>query len=174
MREPFCMTLGTTRNWHVIERLRLSAIIFTAAAIWGLLLIFGGTAVPPGFMQPFSKVVAYSRCYLLRSISGSGGFPILRQWLVKRPVLAGTWRTEVRSNWIDPAGQQITPIAGYMAVRQETFSTLSLCLITQSRGQRYSAQKLSEVRTGAIAYLVSTETSQGSACATEAQCITAH
>ena len=124
----------------MIERLHLSAIIFTAAAIWGLLLIFGGTAVPPGFMQPFSKVVGILTLLLTAFDLWLWRLPILRQWLVKRPVLAGTWRTEVRSNWIDPAGQQITPIAGFMVV-QQTFSTLSLCLIThESRSEVLGAE----------------------------------
>lgn len=42
-----------------------------------------------------------------------------------------TWKVDIRSNWKDPAtGTSIAPIEGYMVIRQ-TFSTLSLRLLTE-------------------------------------------
>src|SRR3954470_8222553 len=55
---------------------------------------------------------------------------LLHEWFVKRPVIDGTWKLQLRSNWKDPATQNtIPPIEGYMVVRQ-TFSTLSMRLLT--------------------------------------------
>ena len=50
---------------------------------------------------------------------------------MKRPVIDGTWKVQLRSNWKDPiaAGATVAPIEGYMVVRQ-TFSTLSMRLLT--------------------------------------------
>jgi hypothetical protein len=55
--------------------------------------------------------------------------PFLR-WFVKRPVIDGTWKVEIQSNWIDPStSQPIEPIMAFMAIRQ-TLSTLSMRLMT--------------------------------------------
>jgi hypothetical protein len=46
------------------------------------------------------------------------------------PVIDGTWRAELHSNWNDAAGAPIRPIRGYMVIRQ-TFLNLSLRLLTE-------------------------------------------
>jgi hypothetical protein len=56
--------------------------------------------------------------------------PFLHGWVVKRPVLTGTWRAELRSNWKDAGGAPIPPIEGYVVIRQ-TFLNLSLRLLTK-------------------------------------------
>ena len=124
----------------MIERLHLSAIILTAAVIWGLSLLFQGVAVSLSWFQPFSKVVGVLMLLLTAFDLWLWRVRFLQGWLVKRPVLTGTWRTEVRSNWKDPAtGQQIAPVAAFMVIRQ-TFSTLNLCLITdESRSELLGA-----------------------------------
>jgi len=67
--------------------------------------------------------------------------PWLRGWLVRRPLLDGTWRSEIRSNYKDPTtGNQIAPLAGFIVIRQ-TFSRLNLCLITEeSRSELLGAE----------------------------------
>src|SRR5262249_29828023 len=55
--------------------------------------------------------------------------PFLRGWLVKRPVIDGTWRAELRSNWKDADGNAIAPIRGYVVIRQ-TLLNLSVRLFT--------------------------------------------
>lgn len=127
----------------MIERLHLSALILTAAAIWGLLLILEGVAVSPAWMHPFSKVVGAVMILLTAFDLWLWRLPFLRGWLVKRPVLDGTWRAEVRSNWKDPAtGVQVGVISGFMVIRQ-TFSRLALCLITEeSRSELLGAEIL--------------------------------
>jgi hypothetical protein len=114
----------------MIERLHLSAIILTAAVIWGVLLLLQGVPVSPDWLKPFSKVIGILMSLLAAFDLWLWRWPIFRGWLVKRPLLTGTWRAEVRSNWIDPiTGRQIAPISAFMVIRQ-TFSRLTLCLIT--------------------------------------------
>jgi hypothetical protein len=55
--------------------------------------------------------------------------PLLHGWLVKRPVIEGTWRAEVRSDWKDSTGNAIPPVHGYMVIRQSLLN-LSLRLLT--------------------------------------------
>ena len=125
----------------MIEKLHLSAIILTAAAIWGVLLILEGVAVSPGLIRPYSTVVGVLTMLLTAFDLWAWRLPILQGWLVKRPVLTGTWRAEIHSNWIDPAtGHRIAPIAAFMVIRQ-TFSTLTLSLLTdESRSELLGAE----------------------------------
>jgi hypothetical protein len=125
----------------VIEKLHLSAIIFTAAVIWGVLLIVEGVPVSPSWFHPFSQVVGAVMILLTAFDLWLWRLPFLQGWMVKRPNVTGTWRAEVRSEWVDPDTQQRRPpIPGFMVIRQ-TFSTLSLCLITdESRSELLGAE----------------------------------
>ena len=125
----------------MIERLHLSAIILTAAVVWGVLLLLQGVPVSPSWFQPFSKVVGALMILLAAFDLWLWRLPFLQGWMVKRPNLSGTWRAEVRSEWVDPdTGQRKVPIAGFMVIRQ-TFSTLSLCQITaESRSELLGAE----------------------------------
>jgi len=56
--------------------------------------------------------------------------PILQGWLVKLPNLQGTWKGELRSDWINPAtGQPIAPISVALVIKQD-FSSISCTLLT--------------------------------------------
>lgn len=125
----------------MIERLHLSALILTAAALWGVLLLLQGVPVSPQWFHPFSKVVGVLMILLTAFDLWLWRLPFLHGWLVKRPDLIGTWRAEIVSNWVNPeTGQRIAPISAYMVVRQ-TFSRLSLCLITdESRSELLGAE----------------------------------
>jgi hypothetical protein len=114
----------------MIEKMHMSAILLFAAGLWGCMLLLEGVAVTPVYFRPYSTVLGAVMMLLAAFDLWLWRLPILQGWLVKRPVLNGTWRAEIRSNWIDPAtGHKIDPIAGFMVARQ-TFSRLALRLIT--------------------------------------------
>ena len=127
----------------MIERLHLSAIILVAAVLWAALLILEGVAIEVSWFRPFSAVVGASLLLIAAFDLLLWRVPFLHPWFVKRPDLRGTWRAEIRSNWKAPAtGQPIPPITAYMAIRQ-TFSKLSLRLITsESRSELLGAEIL--------------------------------
>lgn len=55
---------------------------------------------------------------------------VFRRWLSNRPDLRGTWKGELRSNWVDPAtNQKKGPIEVYLAIRQ-TNSTIDVRLFS--------------------------------------------
>jgi hypothetical protein len=61
---------------------------------------------------------------------------IFKGWLVRRPRLWGTWRAELRPDWVDPTtGQQIPPVKGFMTIRQ-TYSRPQLQLYTAESQSR--------------------------------------
>ena len=56
---------------------------------------------------------------------------LLQKWLVKVPDLQGTWRGELKSDWINPeTGEKINPIPIVLVIRQ-TFSNIKCTLMTE-------------------------------------------
>ncbi len=56
---------------------------------------------------------------------------LLQGWLIKVPDLQGTWRGELKSDWIDPStGKGINPIPIVLVIRQN-FSNIKCTLMTQ-------------------------------------------
>ena len=117
-------------NRLLVKQLHIRAILLVAAVAWLVALLLAGTAVSPALAKPFSlvasaviAVVAAFDLYLWR-------MPVLRGWFVERPDLRGTWAVTIRSLWVDPAtGTNPPPIQAYLVVRQ-TYTTLSLRLLT--------------------------------------------
>jgi hypothetical protein len=133
----------------VIEKLHMSAILMIAAALWGCMLIFEGLSITPAYFHPFSTVLGVIMALLGLFDVWLWRLKLLQGWFVKRPVLNGTWRAEIRSNWVDPAtGKQIAPIAAFMVVRQ-TFSRMSLTLITPESRSELLGAEISRGGTGA-------------------------
>jgi hypothetical protein len=125
----------------MIERLHLSTVIFVAAAIWGVLLLADGTAIAPAWFHPFSRVVGLIAVLLSIFDIWLWRWRILQGWFVKRPVIDGTWRAEIRSDWVNPeTNLRIGPIPCFMVIRQ-TFSRLTLSLMTEeSRSELLGAE----------------------------------
>lgn len=114
----------------MIERLHLSTLILIAALLWAALLALEGVAITAAWFRPFSVVIALLLLLLTAFDLYLWRLPFLQAWFVKRPLLDGTWKADVRSNWKNPdTGKAIDPIEGFMVIRQ-TFSRLSLRLLT--------------------------------------------
>ncbi len=108
----------------------VKAIIYTAVAIWAVVLLVSGQKLSSDLLRPLSTVTSL---VVLLSMAFELWFwklPLLHGWLVKRPVIEGTWRAELRSNWKDPGGTTIPPVEGFVVIRQ-TFLNLSLRLLTK-------------------------------------------
>jgi len=108
----------------------VKAIIYTAMTIWAIALLLSGQKPSLDLLRPLSTVTS---AVVLLSIAFElwlWKLPFLHGWLVKRPVIEGTWRAELRSNWKDATGAAISPLEGYVVIRQ-TFLNLSLRLLTK-------------------------------------------
>ncbi len=115
----------------MISKTHLSTILLFAAIIWGgLLVVASGVAVSISWLKPLSTVTGILLFLLGTFDLWLWRLSILQGWFVKRPIIRGTWRAILRSTWIDPAtGQGLEPIEGFMVIRQ-TYSSLSLRLLT--------------------------------------------
>lgn len=109
----------------------IKAIIYVAVLAWTVILYINHEAIKSVWLQPLSTVITVVLYAVIAFDLWLWKLPFLHSWFVKRPAIDGTWKVEIRSNWTDPAtGTRIAPVEGYMVVRQ-TFSTLSLRLLTQ-------------------------------------------
>jgi hypothetical protein len=124
-------------------RIHVSALLLFASTVWGLALVLGGITLPPGAFGPFSIVVGSLVFALSVFDVWLWRVPVLQGWFVKRPALYGTWRVTFHSDWVDPeTNEGIPPKVGYMAVRQ-TYSSLSMKLMTDESTSSLVAEGLS-------------------------------
>ena len=123
-----------------MNRTQISAFLILSVVLWAGLLWLKGVPLTWDLFLPFGSVVGAVSSILLLFDAWLWRWSIFRRWLLKRPLLHGTWKVELQSDWIDPlTGHGIPVIHCYMIVRQ-TASKLSLNLVTQeSRSETVSA-----------------------------------
>ena len=109
----------------------IKAIIYVTVLVWTIVLYGNHAAITSAWPQHLSMVITIVLYAVMAFDLWLWKLPFLHDWFVKRPVIDGTWKVEIRSNWKDPVtGADIKPVEGYMVIRQ-TFSTLSLRLLTE-------------------------------------------
>lgn len=108
----------------------VKAIIYTAVAVWAVVLLIGGPKLSADLLRPVSAVTSIVVLLSIAFELWLWKLPVLRGWLVKRPVIEGTWRAELSSNWQDAGGAAIPPVRGYVVIRQSLLN-LSLRLLTE-------------------------------------------
>jgi hypothetical protein len=135
-------------------RTQVQVVLVIAVIVWAGLLFVEGVTLKPSYLKPFSLTVAVVILILLAFERWLWRIPPVAKAL-HRPVLRGTWKGQLKSNWIDPrTGQEIEPIDIFLLVRQ-TYSTVSLRLMTQESTSRSLVASLESHR-DEIATLTST------------------
>jgi hypothetical protein len=108
----------------------IKAIVYGVVLAWTVVLYANHEAINSSWLRPLSAVMTAVLYAVMAFDLWLWRIPFLHSWFVKRPVIDGTWKVEIRSNWKNPAtGKDVAPVEGYMVIRQ-TFSTLSLRLLT--------------------------------------------
>lgn len=108
----------------------IKAIVYVAVLAWTIVLYINHQAIHSAWLQPLSTVITVVLYAVMAFDLWLWKLPVLHGWFVKRPVIDGVWKVLINSNWHDPAtGAGIPPVEAYMVVRQ-TFSTLSMRLLT--------------------------------------------
>ncbi|TGM74399.1 hypothetical protein EHR01_10590 [Leptospira mtsangambouensis] len=129
----------------MISRLHLSSFIGLTVGIWLLALWFQGMPVLSSeFIKPFSLVVGTISVFVTVFNKYLWSWKIFRGWYVDRPDLRGTWKLELKSDWINPnTGKPIPTILGFVTIRQ-TLTSLTFRLFTtesESKSIAYSIEK---------------------------------
>jgi hypothetical protein len=108
----------------------IKSIIYATVLVWTGLLLVNHEAIQSSWLKALSNVVTIVLWLVIAFDLWLWKLRILRGWFVKRPVIDGTWKVEIRSNWLNPQTNDTpSPITAYMVVRQ-TLSTLSMRLLT--------------------------------------------
>jgi hypothetical protein len=125
-------------------RTHIVVFLGIAAAAWSLVLFIQGTPLSREFFEPFGVVVTVLVIVGVFLENVAWRWPFLHDWFVQRPDLRGTWRVEIRSNWVDPATEQhVPPIEAYMAVSQ-TLSRLRMHLMTRESESWLIAERVTK------------------------------
>jgi len=100
------------------------------------------------FLKPFGIVVGVITAVVAGFNKFGWAWKIFQDWYVKRPDLRGTWKIELKSNWVDPqTNEEIPPIMGYMVVRQ-SLSDLSMRLFTAESKSKLIAHSIEREQDG--------------------------
>ena len=132
----------------MISRLHLSAIVGITTALWAVMLVIEGITVNFSWLRPFSAVVGIVLLLIIAFERWLWRIQLLRGWFVKRPILRGLWKIELRSEWkAAVTGNQPTALEAYLVVRQ-TYSHLSLRLLTEESSSETLAADIVEAADG--------------------------
>ncbi|SNQ50288.1 putative membrane protein [Frankia canadensis] len=114
----------------MISRSQIQIAITLAVVTWALLLLVNGVSLNSAYLKPYSIAIGVVTLSFLAYDRWLWKLPPLARVLGK-PVLGGTWKGKIRSEWIDPdTGSRAAPIEIYVAIIQ-TSSTISLRLMSK-------------------------------------------
>ena len=117
------------------SRTQVQVVLVLAVLVWAGLLFVEGVTLKPSYLKPFSITVSVVILVLLAFERWIWCIPPIARAL-HRPVLRGTWKGQLSSNWTDPETQQeLAPIEVFLLVRQ-TYSTVTLRLMTKESTSR--------------------------------------
>jgi hypothetical protein len=136
------------------NRVQVQIIIATAVVVWAVMLLVQGVTLKASYLQPYSFVVGVVILLLFLFERWLWRIPFVAR-LLRCPVLRGTWRGQLQSNWTDPStAQGIPPIDSFLVVSQ-TYSTISLRFMTKESSSRSLVASLETPRDDVVR-LVST------------------
>ncbi len=117
----------------VNRTVQLYAQVITFLIIWAAAILVSGIFNPVDLWAAIKLVPSAISIYAVIALAFTQWmwrWRIFQGWLIKVPDLQGTWRGELKSDWIDPTTQQrIVPIPVVLVVRQ-TFSSINCRLMT--------------------------------------------
>ena len=130
----------------MLTRWQISAILVLAAAVWGITLLILGVPLTWIHITPYSITLIALTVILFCFERWIWRWPIFKNWLVKRPLIQGTWKVEIHSSYFDDNGKS-SPIQGIVIFRQ-TLSTLSMRLFTKESSSVLVAHKFQQQEDG--------------------------
>lgn len=122
-------------------------VIGLAAAIWLGVAIILEVPVDQRWLRALGAVISVVVLLLVAFDRWMWKWPGIRR-LVKRPVLAGTWKAMLSSNWPDPdTGEVILPMDAYFVIRQ-TYTRVSVRALFRGSNSEHIVGDLVESTTG--------------------------
>jgi SMODS-associating 2TM, beta-strand rich effector domain len=136
--------------------IKLHAQIFTFLIIWGAVLLFTQTYSTVDLWTAIKHLPQAISVYAIIGIIFTKWlwrWNFLQGWLIKIPDLQGTWRGELKSDWVNPeTGKGIEPIPVVLVIRQ-TFSNIKCTLMTKESTSYSTTADINVVPNGEDLYL---------------------
>ena len=124
----------------MMTRIQISAFISLSLIYWVGMLFAQKAPLTWDLLLPFSSVVGAVSLTLLLFDTWAWKYWPINGFLIKRPVLHGTWKAELQSDWFDKATKKVVPVINCYLVVRQTASKLSIRLVTrESRSETVSA-----------------------------------
>ncbi len=134
----------------------LYAQFITFLVIWFASMIVSGLVAPMDFISALKLIPTAISVYAFVALIFTKWvwrWPIFQGWLIKVPDLRGTWRGELKSDWIDPkTGQSIDPIPVVLLIRQ-SFSNINITLMTKESTSYSTTASINAAVNGEDLYL---------------------
>lgn len=129
----------------MLNKIQVQIVLGLAVVVWAVLLFVEGVHLKASYLKPYSVVVTVVVVGLILFDRWLWRIPPIARAL-HRPILRGTWKGQLLSNWINPETQQgIGPIEAFLLVRQ-TYSTVTLRLMTKESTSRSLVASLDSPR----------------------------
>jgi len=123
-------------------RLHIAVFLGVSSLVWYLTLLYQGVDVSREHFTPFGTVLSVLVVAALLLEHVLWRVKLFQPWFVRRPDLRGTWKVELKSDYIDPqAGTQVPVIVCYMGVKQ-TLSNLQMHLMTPESESWFIADRI--------------------------------
>ena len=127
--------------------------IITFLIVWGVVLLI---VTPINLWDILKQIPQAISIYAILGIIFTQWiwrWKIWQGWLIKIPDLQGTWRGELKSDWINPETKKgIDPIPVVLVIRQ-TFSTIKCTLMTKESTSYSTTSDINMIPTGDDLYL---------------------
>lgn len=136
--------------------IKIHAQIFTFLIIWGVVLLISQSYTTIDLWTAVKQIPQAISIYAIIGIIFTKWlwrWKFLQGWLIKIPDLQGTWRGELKSDWINPeTGKGIDPIPMVLVIRQ-TFSHIKCTLMTKESTSYSTTADINVVPNGEDLYL---------------------
>jgi hypothetical protein len=128
-------------------RLHITSFVALTIVVLVVVLWFRGVeVVSSNFIAAFGTVVTVVFGISIIFSKYAWAWPVFRGWYVKRPDLRGTWQAQLASSH-EVDGEQVSPIEGFVVVRQSLIS-LSMRLMTEESRSVLVAQSIVQEEDG--------------------------
>lgn len=108
----------------------IKALLYVTAFVWALLLVYQGQSLTWGFIKTLNFMTAFMIILIGAFDKWIWRWKLLHPWFVSTPILVGTWKGAITSDWIDPeTNKQSAPADAFILIYQ-TYSTINAKLIT--------------------------------------------
>ncbi len=150
----------------VNNTIKIHAQIIIFLIIWAIVLLISKTYSTIDLWSAIKQIPQAISGYVIVGILFTKWiwrWDLLQGWLIKVPDLQGTWRGELKSDWIDPfTSKDLAPIPIVLVIRQ-TFSTIKCTLMTQESTSYSTTADINYVSSGEDLYLTYNYTNRSKA-----------